>query len=78
MVVTLGSHLLFTGLALLVSTMSATESYKGISGFPDSFGALASYRLFNMIPLQVIIFLVLAVIAYLHPAPNQIWKNDIL
>ncbi|SPT72111.1 Autoinducer 2 import system permease protein lsrD [Anaerobiospirillum thomasii] len=64
MVVTLGGSFLFTGLALLVSTMSATESYKGISGFPDSFGALASYRLFNMIPLQVIIFLVLAVIAY--------------
>lgn len=64
MVVTLGGSFFFTGLALLVSTMSATESYKGISGFPDSFGALASYRLFNMIPLQVIIFLVLAVIAY--------------
>lgn len=64
MVVTLGGSFLFTGLALLVSTLSATESYKGISGFPDSFGALASYRLFNMIPLQVIIFLVLAVIAY--------------
>ena len=64
MVVTLGGSFLFTGLALLVSTMSATESYKGIGGFPDSFGALSSYRLFDVIPLQVLIFVVLAVIAY--------------
>lgn len=64
MVVTLGGSFLFTGLALLVSTMSATESYKGIGGFPDSFGALSSYRLFNVIPLQVLIFVALAVIAY--------------
>lgn len=64
MVVTLGGSFLFTGLALLVSTMSATESYKGISGFPESFSALASYRLFDAIPVQVLIFILLAIFAY--------------
>ena len=37
MVVTLGGSFLYSGLALLVSNVSATESYKGISGFPESF-----------------------------------------
>ena len=64
MVVTLGGSFLFTGVALLVSNLSATESYKGISGFPDSFLQLSKFKLFGVIPCQVIIFLVLAVIAY--------------
>ena len=65
MVVTLGGSFLFAGLALLVSTLSATESYRGIGNFPDSFSVLASYRLFGIIPLQVIIFLLLAWAAYI-------------
>ena len=35
MVVTLGGSFLYSGLALLVSGMSATPAYQGISGFPD-------------------------------------------
>ena len=65
MVVTLGGSFLFSGLALLVSNLSETESYKGISGFPDSFIMLSKFKLFNVIPSQVLIFLVLAVIAYI-------------
>lgn len=65
MVVTLGGSFLFAGLALLVSNLSATESYKGISGFPDSFIMLSKFKLFNVIPSQVLIFLALAIIAYI-------------
>ncbi len=64
MVVTLGGSFLYTGIALLVSNLSATESYKGICGFPDSFLKLSKFKLFGFIPSQVIIFLILAVIAY--------------
>lgn len=65
MVVTLGGSFLYSGLALLVSRLSSTESYKGISGFPDSFGQIAEFKLFNVIPNQLLIFAVLALIAYL-------------
>lgn len=65
MVVTLGGSFLYSGLGLLVSAMSSTEAYKGISGFPDSFKALTKIKLFNLIPLQIIIFLVMLLAAYL-------------
>lgn len=65
MVVTLGGSFLFSGLALLVSNLSSTESYKGINGFPDSFIRMTRIKLFGVIPAQVLIFLVLAVLAYL-------------
>lgn len=65
MVVTLGGSFLYSGFALLVSNVSATESYKGISGFPESFTQLSKYRFGGVLPLQVIIFLVLAIIAFL-------------
>ncbi len=65
MVVTLGGSFLYTGLALLVSTLSSTEAYKGISGFPDDFKALTKIKVFGVIPLQIIIFLVLLAAAYL-------------
>ncbi|NLC89556.1 MAG: ABC transporter permease [Clostridiaceae bacterium] len=65
MVVTLGGSFLYSGLALLVSNLSATESYKGISGFPESFTMIAKYKLFGVIPSQLLIFLVLIVICYL-------------
>ncbi len=64
MVVTLGGSFLYSGVALMVSNLSATESYKGISGFPDSFLRLSKIKLFGVIPSQVIIFLILAVLAY--------------
>lgn len=65
MVVTLGGSFLYTGLALLVSTWSSTEAYKGISGFPDSFKALTKTKLFDFIPLQIVIFLAMVVVAHL-------------
>ena len=65
MVVTLGGSFLYSGLALLVSTLSSTESYQGISGFPDPFKQITKYKLFGAVPLQIVIFLVLLAIAYL-------------
>lgn len=65
MVVTLGGSFLFTGIGLLVSKLSATESYKGINGFPEGFLKLSKFKLFGVIPSQVIIFLILAILAYI-------------
>jgi AI-2 transport system permease protein len=65
MVVTLGGSFLYSGLALAVTSLSSTESYKGISGFPEAFTQLAKGRLFKNIPYQLLIFIMLAVIAYI-------------
>ncbi len=65
MVVTLGGSFLYSGLALAVTNLSATESYKGISGFPEAFTRLAKGRVFQVVPYQLLIFLGLVVIAYL-------------
>lgn len=65
MVITLGGGFLFTGVALLISKISATASYKGISGFPESFTNIAKFKLFGVIPSQLIIFVVLIIICYL-------------
>lgn len=65
MVVTLGGSYLYAGLALLISTLSSTASYQGISGFPDTFKWIAKIKVFGIIPFQVIIYLALAVIGYL-------------
>lgn len=65
MVVTLGGSFLFQGIALLVSNISSTESYKGISGFPESFTSLSKYRFFGVIPSQVIVFFILTFLAYI-------------
>ena len=65
MVVTLGGSFLYTGLGLLVSSFSSTEAYKGISGFPESFKALAKTKLFDLVPLPIVIFLVMLLAAYL-------------
>ena len=59
MVVTLGGSFLYSGLGLLVSRLSSTEAYKGISGFPDSFKALTKIK------LQIVIFLAMVVAAHL-------------
>lgn len=64
MVVTLGGSFLYSGLALLVSRLSSTESYKGISGFPDSFKQISQFKLFDAVPDQVLIFAALTIIAY--------------
>ena len=65
MVVTLGGSFLYSGIALLISKLSATQSYKGISGFPEGFTQIASFKLFGVIPSQLLIFAGLTVIAYL-------------
>lgn len=65
MVVTLGGSFLYAGFALLVSNFSATEAYQGISGFPDNFKIISKFKLFGVIPSQLIAFLVLIVIAYI-------------
>ncbi len=64
MVVTLGGSFLYSGLGLAVSNLSSVEAYKGISGFPEAFTAIAKGRINKVIPYQLIIFLVLIVIAY--------------
>ena len=68
MVVTLGGSFLYSGLALLVSGMSATPAYQGISGFPAKVGKtfvdfrfLGKGELFG-IPMQIIIYAVLIIL----------------
>ena len=64
MVVTLGGQFLFSGIAIAVSHLSATESYKGITGFPASFTNLPKGQIFT-VPNQFVIFLILTVLAYI-------------
>ena len=66
MVVTLGGSFLYSGLALLVSGMSATPAYKGISGFPakTADGAFVGFRFLGKgeifgIPTQIVIYVAL-------------------
>lgn len=65
MVITLGGSFLYSGLAIAVSNMSNTAAYLGISGFPEYFTAFTKKRFFGVMPSQVLIFIVLAVIAYI-------------
>ncbi len=65
MVVTLGGSFLYSGLALAVTNFSATEAYKGISGFPEAFTAMAKGRIEKVIPYQLFIFLGLILLAYI-------------
>ena len=63
MVVTLGGSFLYSGLALLVSTLSSTESYQGIGGFPEEFKFIATAEVAG-IPFQILIFGVMLVVAF--------------
>lgn len=65
MVVTLGGSFLYSGIALLISTLSSTESYQGISGFPEEFRFIASFKVFDVIPFQFVIYGVMLVIAFI-------------
>lgn len=71
MVVTLGGQFLFSGLAIAVTQFSTTESYKGISGFPEAFTTMVRGKLFGIVPNQLIIFIGLAIFCYclLHKTP---------
>lgn len=69
MVVTLGGSFLYSGLALVVSSLSATPAYQGISGFPakTAAGAFVDFRFlgkgtFLGIPMQIVLYVVLIVL----------------
>ena len=69
MVVTLGGSFLYSGLALLVSGMSSTPAYQGISGFPSKTedGAFVDYRFLGKgellgVPMPIVIYLALIVL----------------
>lgn len=78
MVVTLGGSFLYAGFALLVSNLSATESYKGICGFPAYFKIISSFKLFGVVPSQLILFIILIVIAYLLLHKSKYGRNIFL
>lgn len=68
MVVTLGGSFLYSGLALLISGLSATPAYQGISGFPDKInGAFVNFRFLGKgdilgIPVQIVVYVALILI----------------
>ena len=78
MVVTLGGSFLYAGFALLVSNLSATESYKGISGFPEYFKIISKFKLFGVIPSQLILFFILIIVAYLLLHKSKYGRNVFL
>lgn len=66
MVVTLGGSFLYSGLALLVSGLSATPAYQGISGFPakTEAGEFIGFRFLGKgeilgIPTQIVVYVIL-------------------
>ena len=70
MVVTLGGSFLYSGLALLVSGLSATPAYQGISGFPakTEAGAFVGFRFLGKgtvagIPTQILLYVLLIVLS---------------
>ena len=65
MVVTLGGSFLYSGLALLISTLSKTESYQGIGGFPEDFKFVSNFQLFGVIPFQLLIYILMLVVAFI-------------
>ena len=69
MVVTLGGSFLYSGLALVVSSMSATPAYQGISGFPSKTdaGEFVDFRFLGKgeilgIPTQIVIYVALIIL----------------
>lgn len=64
MVVTLGGLFLYHGVAVVLSGLSVSSAYEGISGFPREFILIAGGKAFGVIPNPFIIFLVMAVLAY--------------
>lgn len=64
MVVTLGGSFLYSGIAISITKIAKIEAYKGISSFPKSFTSFTKFRLFNVIPSQIIIFILLIAITY--------------
>ena len=56
MVVTLGGLFLYSGLAVVLSTLSVSSAYEGIGGFPQAFLRIAGGKVFGFIPNPFIIF----------------------
>ena len=65
MVVTLGGSFLYSGLAVSITRIAKVELYKGISGFPAAFTAVTQFRFFGIIASQILLFLIIAIIAYI-------------
>jgi AI-2 transport system permease protein len=65
MVVTLGGLFLYSGLAVVLSTLSVSSAYEGISGFPEAFIRIAGGKVFGIVPNPFVIFIILTVIAYI-------------
>jgi AI-2 transport system permease protein len=63
MVVTLGGSFLYSGLAVSITRIAKVELYKGICGFPKAFTAFTKYRFFKVVPVQLLIFIILTLIA---------------
>jgi len=63
MVVTLGGMFLYSGLAVVLGSLSVSSAFEGIGGFPDAFVQIANGKTFG-IPNPFLIFIGLAVIAY--------------
>ncbi len=57
LIVTLGSMLLFSGIALVISGSSNTSDFQGISGFPTSFTNIANGSL-GIVPLSIFVMIV--------------------
>lgn len=64
MVVTLGSMMLFSGVALVVAGAAGTSASEGISGLPQSFVNLANGSV-GFVPNLLLLFLALAVLTYI-------------
>ncbi len=70
MVVTLGGSFLYSGLGLLISGLSKTPAYQGISGFPSKteagefvgFRFLGKGQLFGFLPTQIFIYILLIIL----------------
>lgn len=64
MVATLGGSFLYKGLALLVAQLFGIQVYNGLKIESESFKAFTKYKVFGVIPLQIVLLLALCVVAY--------------
>lgn len=63
MVITLGSMLLYSGIAIVLVGVSGASSYEGISGFSEEFNNLANGTFIGL-PNSVILFIIMFIIAF--------------
>ncbi len=65
MVITLGGSFLYSGLALLVSTLSSTASYESIGGFPEEFRFIGTYSVGGVVPFQILVYVAMLIVAFI-------------